>query len=441
MPTWPSRFFAAVSPVLSLGILAALFGVTELDAQTAYPVAGAPYSGGVTSPSGATLAVIGGVTGDGADMVAAAAAALEDLEARLAEVGLTKAALLRVRAALAPGDGSEFAAWTEAWTAFFDGGHLPARTTVGSAGLPGGAGILIDAVAAFPLEAGFPADVPDAVPGPNPNIRYAGPSGNPTAIVYTGSGLFLASGQLPGRGEGPEASTMEWQMRSSMSRVGGALYDHGLTWNDAFFVRIMPTPQPDRSEPDFAAWAPVYASLDEMTAGPAPAYSMWAAPGFGASGRFVEIEAWAAPQAPSPAFAAFDGASANPMLKMTGGERSMIASGAIIGPYAELLWISGVVAPAGTAPEEESAAALSLMAERLTEMGASMSDVAELRVYRVPVDGEDALGPSWNEAYGATWGSEANPHKPVRTNYLVESLPGGRHVEVEAVIVLPPKAF
>ena len=86
-------------------------------------------------------------------------------------------------------------------------------------------------------------------------------------------------------------------------------------------------------------------------------------------------------------------------------------------------------------------AALSLMAERLEAMGASMADVAELRVYRVPVEGEDALGPSWNQAYGSSFGAEDNPHKPVRTNYLVESLPGGRSVEVEAVIVLRPQMF
>ena len=44
--------------------------------------------------------------------------------------------------------------------------------------------------------------------------------------------------------------------------------------------------------------------------------------------------------------------------------------------------------------------------------------------------------------YGAEGNNEAtNPHKPVRTNYLVGSLPGGRHVEVEAIIVLPPGQF
>lgn len=444
MLSWSRRSFATVSHSVYLCLSATFlsaFAVGGLDAQVTYPVAGAPYSGGVTSPAGATLAVIGGIAGDDADVATAAAEALTSAEARLVEVGLTKADIVRVRAALAPGDGSEFAAWTEAWTAFFDDGRLPARTTVGSSGLPDGAEIVLDLVAAFPLERGFPADVPGAVSTPNPNLRYAGPSENPTAVVYTGAGLFLASGQLPGRGEGTDPASMESQMRSSMNRVTATLFDHGLTWQDAFFVRPLPTPQEGRDEPDFAAWTPVYEALDGMTAGPPPAYTMWAAPGFGASGRLVEIEAWAVPQAPSPVFASLDSESPNPLLVMTGSERSMIASGALVGPGAGLLWISGVVAPAGTAPEDESMAALALMAERLEAMGASMSDVAELRVYRVPVDGDDALGPSWNDAYGATFGTEANPHKPVRTNYLVESLPGGRSVEVEAVIVLQPQVF
>ena len=46
------------------------------------------------------------------------------------------------------------------------------------------------------------------------------------------------------------------------------------------------------------------------------------------------------------------------------------------------------------------------------------------------------------QVYSAEWNNEeTNPHKPVRTNYLVGSLPGGRHVEVEAIVVLPPKEF
>ena len=106
------------------------------------------------------------------------------------------------------------------------------------------------------------------------------------------------------------------------------------------------------------------------------------------------------------------------------------------GDNAELVWLSGVVAPDGTSPEEEAAATLGRMKERMAEMDISMSDVAELRVYRVAMgtDG-DELAAAWNEVYGAEWNNaENNPHKPVRTNYLVDSLPGGRHVEVEAIV-------
>ena len=83
------------------------------------------------------------------------------------------------------------------------------------------------------------------------------------------------------------------------------------------------------------------------------------------------------------------------------------------------------------------------MKERVTAMGATLSDVAELRVYRVSAGTTgDELAAAWNQVYSAEWNNElTNPHKPVRTNYLVESLPGGRHVEVEAIVVLPPGTF
>jgi enamine deaminase RidA (YjgF/YER057c/UK114 family) len=411
------------------------------DAQETYPLAGTPYSAGVESPAGATLAVLGSVVGQGVDAVTAARSALAALESRLEEVGLGKQHVLRVRAALAPeaGDGSEFMAWNQAWTAFFDSGHLPARTTLGASALPGDARIVLDVVAAFPPAGGYPAQVAGARETPNPHIRLAGPASNPTAIVSTQSGLFLSSGALPRRDA--DASSMEGQMRSSMNQLAATLADHGLRWHDVFFVRVLPTPQPDRPSPDFEAWSPVYASLGRLAAGHAPAYTMWASPGFGASGRFVEIEVWAAPPGPQATFATLDRESANPLLVMSGSPTSAIASGATIAPNAELIWISGVVAPDGTPPDDEAAAALGVMKERLAAMGVSMADVAELRVYRVADDGGDELSSAWNDAYGAEFNTEQNPHKPVRTNYLVESLPGGRHVEVEAIIVRSPGVF
>ena len=427
-------------------LLCAAFALagSEAAAQVAHPLPDAVYSAGVSSPAGATLAVVGGVLGRGGDVESAAEDALRQVESRLREVGLGKQHVLRVRAALAPGsgDGAEFTAWNEAWTDFFDAGHLPARTTVGSSGVPDGALITLDAVAVFPPDAGYPARVSGARETPNVNVRFAGPAQNPTAIVSTRSGLFLSSGVLPSRDGIEDPSSMQDHMRSSMNGLTSSLADHGLQWHDAFFVRSLPTPQPDRSSPDLAAWLPVYETLGEMTAGHPPAYTLWAAPGFGASGRFVEIEVWAALPAPHAVFATLDSERPNPLLVMSGSERSAIASGALIAPNAELVWISGVVAPAGTAPQDEAAAALTLMKERLTAMGVSMADVAELRVYRVAPgeDGDELSGP-WNDAYGAEFNNQANPHKPVRTNYLVESLPGGRHVEVEAILVRPPRSF
>ena len=409
-------------------------------AQQAYPVPGAPYSAAVVSPPGATLAVLGGVSGEGTDLEAAAATALGRVAARLGELGLDRGQFLRVRAALAPG--VDFAAWNRAWTTFFAGVTPPARTTVYSSGLPGGASVVLDVVAMFPVGSGPPKAIDGVRTTLNPNLQLAGPASNPTAIVSTGSGLFLSSGALPGRNLA-DPTSLEAHIRSSMNSLGRTLAGQGLQWHDAFFVRLMPTPQPDRPTPDFAAWSPVYDTLGELTAGHAPPYTMWGAPGFSSTGRFSEIEVWAVPPSPPAVFSTPSEAIQNPLLRMSGSPRSFIASGATIAPNAALAWLSGVVAPTGTAPEEESAAAVAIMKARVTAMGATLSDVAELRVYRVAAgtDG-DELAAAWNEVYGAEWNNEeTNPHKPVRTNYLVGSLPGGRHVEVEAIVVLPPREF
>jgi len=412
----------------------------EAAAQQAYPAPGASYSAAVVSPPGATLAVLGGISGEQTDLEAAAATALGRLAARLHELGLDRGQILRVRAALAPG--GDFAAWNRGWTTFFAGVTPPARTTVYSSGLPGGASVVLDAVAMFPAGSGPLTTIQGTRTTLNPNLRLAGPAANPTAIVSTGSGLFLSSGALPGRNL-DDPTSLEAHIRSSMNSLGRTLAGQGLQWHDAFFVRLMPTPQPDRSAPDFAAWSPVYETLDQLTGGHAPPYTMWAAPGFGSTGRFSEIEVWAVPPSPPAVFSMPDESAQNPLLRMSGSARSFIASGATIAPNAALAWLSGIVAPAGTAPEEEAAAAVTIMKGRVSALGATLADVAELRVYRVAAgtDG-DELASAWNEVYGAEWNNEAtNPHKPVRTNYLVGSLPGGRHVEVEAIIVLPPGQF
>jgi enamine deaminase RidA (YjgF/YER057c/UK114 family) len=425
-----SRFFVAalfLAPVLWSG---------GVEGQEVFPLAGAPYAAGVMAPAGATLAVIGGIEGEGSDVGAAAAAALGAMEARLSEVGLDRSHVLKVRAGLAPGDGTEFTAWDGAWRSFYGSGQLPARTTVGSSGVPGNARIVLDVVAAFPLDRGHRAAVDGARATANPNLSYAGPAGNPTAIVATSPGLFLSSGVLPNRNSLANPEAMEDHMRGAMNGLANTLADHGLAWADAFFVRVLPTPQPDRATVDFAGWSPVFDRLSELSGGQGPAWTMWAAPGFGTGNnpRFVEIEVWAVPQAPMPAFEVLDRESQNPNLRMTG--TGFIAAGAMVAPYPELVFLSGIVAPEGTAPTEEGMSVLTQMEERLSLMGATMADVAELRVYRVA--GEEGF----NDAYGLYFNNaERNPHRPVRTNYVVQSLPGGRTVEVEALVVRPPQGF
>ena len=438
-----ARVAATASSILLAAAL--LIYVAPATGQEAHPVeGGAPYSAGVTTPAGATLAVIGGIAGEGGDVLEAAERALEEVGQRLQDVGLSKNSVVRVRAALAPVEdqAAAYAAWTEAWTSFFDGGHLPARTTLGASALPGDALIVLDVVATYSAGAPVPAAVDGARSTLSPNLRLAGPSDNPTAIVSTRPGLFFSSGALPSGDDIGDSESMERHMRSAMNGLTSSLGAHGLRWTDVFYVRVLPTPQPDREDVNFDAWDPVYETLGEMTTGRAPAHTLWASPGFGARGRYVEIEIWAVPQAPLPVFSVINPASENPLLRMTGRETSFLSSGAWIGPNARLIWLAGVIAPDGTAPEDEGFGALARMNQRLEDMGATMADVAELRVYRVEGDGSADLGAAFQEAYNTYFNNpDRNPHKPVRTNYLVEDLPGDRHVEVEAVVVLPPQTF
>src|SRR5690606_34374271 len=103
--------------VLTLASLAAGCGA---GAEPAPMVENPPYATAVIAPAGSTLAVIGGIEGAGADTATAARAALDALAQRLAEVGLDKQSVLRVRAALAPADAEDFAGWNAAWMEFFD---------------------------------------------------------------------------------------------------------------------------------------------------------------------------------------------------------------------------------------------------------------------------------------------------------------------------------
>jgi enamine deaminase RidA (YjgF/YER057c/UK114 family) len=398
-------------------------------AEPTPPASDPPYAAAVIAPAGSTLAILGGIEGTGDDTASAARAALETLASRLAEVGLDSSNVLRVRAALAPAGADDFAGWNTAWTSFFGAGHRPARVTVGATAVPGTARIVLDVVAGFP-EGPLPSSVVDpSRPTANDNVRIAGSETNPTAIVNTASGLYLSAGVLPNRDALADPESMEQHIAGAIETLGDGLTSHNLRWSDTFFVRVLATPQPERPTVDFAGWEPVLASLREPSKGFAGAWTMWASPGFSAGGRYVEIEVWAAPASPHEAFQE-GGDSANALLRMTANSpTAMISSGALIAPGADLILLSGIIAPEGTSPEEEGPAVLAVMEERLEALGASMADVAELRVYRV--EGEN----TFNTAYGSYFNNaEVNPHRPVRTNYLVQSLPMGRLVEIEAIV-------
>jgi len=73
--------------------------------------------------------------------------------------------------------------------------------------------------------------------------------------------------------------------------------------------------------------------------------------------------------------------------------------------------------------------ALANLADRLAEMGASLTDVVKTTCFLVDMD----TFATFNEAYVAGFGA----HRPARSTIAVRELPAGGQVEIEAVAYKP----
>lgn len=112
-----------------------------------------------------------------------------------------------------------------------------------------------------------------------------------------------------------------------------------------------------------------------------------------------------------------------------------------LGPYTPVLRVGDLVYVSGQLGLGEDGAlvsggvaaqttrALQNLASRLSEVGASMSDVVKTTCFLIDMDDYQ----TFNEAYVPAWGN----HRPTRSCVAVAALPIGGAVEIEAVAYAP----
>lgn len=91
----------------------------------------------------------------------------------------------------------------------------------------------------------------------------------------------------------------------------------------------------------------------------------------------------------------------------------------------------GVLVEGGVAGQ--TAQVIANLQARLAEMGAELTDVVKTTCFLIDMD----AFATFNEAYVAGFGS----HRPARSTVAVRELPGGAHVEIEAMAYKPARAI
>ena len=182
------------------------------------------------------------------------------LKDNLADVGLTLADVVYVRAFIGPDAGGEFdyEGWNNAYGELFNNDeqpHKPARTTVTTPAFFGqGALIEIEFIAAFPSAPAL-FDPPEA--GPHPKLRAYGA---PDARVSSGvavkpeTTLYFSGDAVPTVGGDIKAQAI-----SALESLGNRLADVGVGFEDVVFLRAyVPTPDEDF---DLNGWQEAYATF------------------------------------------------------------------------------------------------------------------------------------------------------------------------------------
>jgi 2-iminobutanoate/2-iminopropanoate deaminase len=89
--------------------------------------------------------------------------------------------------------------------------------------------------------------------------------------------------------------------------------------------------------------------------------------------------------------------------------------------------VDGALVSGGVAAE--TAQTVTNLAARLAELGASLTDVVKTTCFLTDMDTFATFNAAYIEGFGS--------HRPARSTVEVSALPGGMHVEIEAIAYLP----
>lgn len=408
------------------------------------PLPNAPYSASATVHPDAALVFTRSYSAPGPDLATQASAALQLLAADLAAAGLELSQVANVRGYLKSAKGreldEEMAAWSRSFSdAFAASPEPPTRTTIGVSDLLDTESLIaIDAILAVPQEA--TADFSPLLS----NARIAGPpSAEPADLrsIAAYSTLLVTSGVLadPLSPNSREFGPQSVQTASTLAKLETTLRRWGLGVGDLAFVRVMLSPQPSEDGADWvdtAGFAEAWQAFWHAKRVQPPPFSAFAATGFSASGRIVEIEFYAAfPEASGP-FATLPTSESEPLpaILREGSEASFLSSSVAIARDAKKVWFSGVISRDRDTIYGQGVEALLTLEERMERVGIQFPDTAQLRAY---LNFDGPFGPNfglWNNAYKRFFDHpKLNPDKPARTAFPIENLPGGAQIEIETL--------
>lgn len=429
-----------------LSVACLLLSSTPLFSEPVFtitPLEGAAYSSAATVDPLATLVFTKSYIGEGRDRAKAASGAFADLQQDLEEAGLSMESVVNVRGYLLSEKGEDMGDAMTAWSAAFSEAFAanenpPTRTSIGVSALPDDALVALDVVLAAP---------PEAVGGlssswENGRIFMTDLAASPLRAVHPYSSLLITSGvladSLPGEGSG--FGSMEQQTGSVLSKLDATLNSWGLSRADLVFVRAMLSPETDdkgEEATDFAGFEQGWESFWSQSKTGLPPLSVFSAPGFGSTGRIVEIEFYAVfPDAMGPFVPSEMGPESKPLgpAWREGSETSFLSRSVAIARDAKLTWFAGVIDRGATDIYGQAMQSLLKLEGRMGAEGLDYPNVVQLRAYLNIQDSFRKEFGEWNKAYRRFFDhAKLNPEKPVRTAFPIEELPGGVLIEIEAL--------
>jgi enamine deaminase RidA (YjgF/YER057c/UK114 family) len=442
--------------------------VRSNDRFTVHDLPARPYAESVAVEPGAPLFFTWGVTAGPrtksigqlnlpeaerfGDTYTQAHSVLSQLNADLAEVGLTVRDVVNVRAYLVGDETAppDFEAWDRAFGEYFGTAltpHKPARTTVGISRL---------FIAQYRIEVEFVAVFPDGrgpfIPGSRPFRVHERLQRIETSEVWKSYGrqrfpmstgkalrggdvLFFSSALLP-RPMNPTMPAQFWmygmiqnQAASIFAQTGSLLTPAGAGYPDLFFMRTIMFPEDGKPiGPNFGIFNREYTKVLNNEANPnRPTRTVMSAPGFTYRKQLMALELYGAIPA---ARSRIDFADA-PVHRVKLGDApgsDLVA----VAPEAGLEFFSGMLAPEAKGDvAAEAEAILTQLDEKLAARGMDRGNLVHLRAYLVGGNQPAAAVAAWETVYAAHFGTPAQPFEPALTTLPVVGLPEGRTLALE----------